>query len=206
MASNDPPRDRGKADRSEISLRYRTKLGITFQSKHLAKYALSRCLKSGRRGPAKRAPEPGGACCTSTTLRSFCFRSKERARIQPEAGSTLGCAHRRWGRPHGRKFASALMRSRVHNRTRDRGGEPIRLTEGSIALGPSRTGGGALSNPPHHCPVSRGDGRQFIQRAARRSSRAAGYCFPFARSFARSSSRRTSELVNPRSIKTSSNA
>jgi hypothetical protein len=35
--------------------------------------------------------------------------------------------------------------------------------------------------------------------------RAAGYCFHFARSFARSSSRRTSELVNPRSIKASSN-
>jgi hypothetical protein len=43
---------------------------------------------------------------------------------------------------HGRKLASALMRSRVHNRTRDRGGESIRLMGGGIALGPSRTGRG----------------------------------------------------------------
>jgi hypothetical protein len=38
------------------------------------------------------------------------------------------------------------------------------------------------------------------------TTRAAGYCFHFARSFAPSSSRRTSELVNPRSINVSSNA
>ncbi len=38
------------------------------------------------------------------------------------------------------------------------------------------------------------------------TTQAAGYCFHFARSFAPSSSRRTSELVNPRSIKVSSNA
>jgi hypothetical protein len=31
------------------------------------------------------------------------------------------------GELHGRNLASALMRSRVHNRTRDRGGKPIRL-------------------------------------------------------------------------------
>ena len=31
------------------------------------------------------------------------------------------------GEPHGRNLASALMRSRVHNRTSDRGGKPIRL-------------------------------------------------------------------------------
>ena len=37
------------------------------------------------------------------------------------------------------------MRSRVHNWTTDRGGEPIRLTEGEIAPGPPRTGLGALS-------------------------------------------------------------
>jgi hypothetical protein len=166
MASNDPPRDRGKADRSEISLRYRTKLGITFQSKHLAKYALSRCLKSGRRGPAKRAPEPGGACCTSTTLRSFCFRSKERARIQPEAGSTLGCAHRRWGRPHGRKFASALMRSRVHNRTRDRGGEPIRLTETIVRFREVMDGSSSKG------PLGEAPGRPAIASLSRALSRA----------------------------------
>jgi hypothetical protein len=71
IPAHDLQRDRGKAHRSEISLRYRTKLGITFQSKQLGKYAPSRCLKSWRRGPAKRAPEPGGACCTNTTLRIF---------------------------------------------------------------------------------------------------------------------------------------
>jgi hypothetical protein len=31
------------------------------------------------------------------------------------------------GELHGRNLASALMRSRFHNRTRDRGGKPIRL-------------------------------------------------------------------------------
>jgi hypothetical protein len=70
---------------------------------------------------------------------------KERARIQPEAESSLGFAHRCLGDLHGRNLASAVMRSRVHNRTRDRGGEPIRLMEGGIAPGPTRTGPGALS-------------------------------------------------------------
>jgi hypothetical protein len=55
---------------------------------------------------------------------------KERARIQPETESTLGFAHRCLGDLHGRNLASALMRSRVHNRTRDRGGEPIRINGG----------------------------------------------------------------------------
>jgi hypothetical protein len=55
---------------------------------------------------------------------------KERARIQPEAESTLGFAHRCLGDLHGRNPASDLMRSRVHNRSRDRGGEPIRLNGG----------------------------------------------------------------------------
>jgi hypothetical protein len=49
-----------------------------------------------------------------------------RARIQPEAGRTLAFAHglrgTAWAKP-----ASAFMRSRVHNRTSDRGGKPIRL-------------------------------------------------------------------------------
>jgi hypothetical protein len=45
--------------------------------------------------PSSRASEAGPdsgprACCTGTTLRSFCFRSRRRARIQPEAESTLG--------------------------------------------------------------------------------------------------------------------
>jgi hypothetical protein len=41
------------------------------------------------------------------------------------------------------------------------------------------------------------DAGLFLGRSARH--RAAGYCFHFARSFAPPSSRRTSELVNPRS-------
>jgi hypothetical protein len=53
-------------------------------------------------------------------------------------------------------------------------------------------------------PARCADAGLFLGRSARH--RAAGYCFHFACSFARSSSRRTSELVNPRSIKTSSNA
>jgi hypothetical protein len=85
----------------------------------------------GDQGSAPRQPRP--ACCTSTTLRTFWFPSKGRARIQPEARSTLGFAHRLWGNLHGRNLACALMRSRVHNWTTDRGGEPIRLTEGKIA-------------------------------------------------------------------------
>jgi hypothetical protein len=68
--------------------------------------------------------------------------STGRARIQPQADSTLGFAHRRWGDLHGRNIASALMWSRLRNRTRYRGGEPIRINRGGIALGPSRTGRG----------------------------------------------------------------
>src|SRR5262245_39697971 len=49
-----------------------------------------------------------------------------RARIQPEAESTLALLMA-LGELHGRNLAAALMRSRVHNRTRDRGGKPIRL-------------------------------------------------------------------------------
>jgi hypothetical protein len=36
----------------------------------------------------------GRRCCAVTTLRIFCFRSEDRARIQPETESTLGFAHR----------------------------------------------------------------------------------------------------------------
>jgi hypothetical protein len=50
------------------------------------------------------------------------------------------------GELHGRNLASAFMRSRVHNRTRDRGGKPIRLGVAvGIAPGPSGGTGGALS-------------------------------------------------------------
>ena len=73
MAPNDLQRDRGKADR--FSRQYRTKLGITFQSKQFGNYAPSRCLRAGGAGQ-RSAPQSRAACCTSTTLRSFCFRSK----------------------------------------------------------------------------------------------------------------------------------
>ena len=56
------------------------------------------------------------------------------------------------GEPHGRNLASALMRSRVHNRTSDRGGKPIRLAW-PWALPPVLPEGpGALS---HDEPVDR---------------------------------------------------
>src|SRR5262249_34398561 len=51
------------------------------------------------------------------------------------------------GELHGQNLASALMRSCVHNRNRDRGGKPIRLGVAvGIAPGPSGGIGGALSS------------------------------------------------------------
>jgi hypothetical protein len=49
------------------------------------------------------------------------------------------------GEPYGRNLASALMRSRVHNRTRDRDGKPIQLAWPWVfpLVGPE--GPGALS-------------------------------------------------------------
>src|SRR6266853_1664539 len=54
------------------------------------------------------------------------------------------------GELHGRNLASALMRSRVHNRNRDRGGKSIQLAWlWAIALGPSGgTGGGPSKKSP----------------------------------------------------------
>src|SRR5262245_51772785 len=50
------------------------------------------------------------------------------------------------GELRGRKLASAFMRSRVHNRTCDRGGKPNSVSEGvSIAPGPSGGAGGVGS-------------------------------------------------------------
>ena len=40
------------------------------------------------------------------------------------------------GGMHGRNLTSALMRSRVPNRTRDRGGKPIQLGDSSHEHGP----------------------------------------------------------------------
>ena len=75
MAPDDLQRDRGKADCSEISRRYRTKLGMIFQSKQLGKVRPLPLPKELAARGQRSAPEPGGMC-TSTTLRSFCFRSK----------------------------------------------------------------------------------------------------------------------------------
>jgi hypothetical protein len=44
------------------------------------------------------------------------------ARIQPETETTLALLMAQGGDLHGRNLSSALMRSRVPNRTRDRGG------------------------------------------------------------------------------------
>src|SRR5439155_4868237 len=66
-------------------------------------------------------------CCASTTLSIFHAGMKGRARIQPRRERTLAFAHGLWGDLDGRNLASALMRSRVHNRTCDRGCKLIRL-------------------------------------------------------------------------------
>src|SRR5260370_39570388 len=63
----------------------------------------------------------------------------------PEFGLTRrGHRFGSWlGELHGRKLASALMWCRVHNRTCDRGSEPIRLGVAvSMATVPSRGAGG----------------------------------------------------------------
>src|SRR5260370_31378032 len=46
----------------------------------------------------------------------------------------LALAHGLWGDLDGRNLASAVLRSRVHNRTSDRGGKPIRLAWRSALL------------------------------------------------------------------------
>ena len=67
-------------------------------------------------------------CCASTTLSIFDAGMKGRAEIPPEAGTTLAFAHSAFrGNCMGEILLSAFVRSRVHNRTRDRGGKPIQL-------------------------------------------------------------------------------
>jgi hypothetical protein len=96
------------------------------------------------RGQTRPASAPAW-CCTSTTPNIFSAGIKGRARIQPEAARTLALLMA-LGELHGRNLASAFMRSRVHNRTRDRGGKPIRLGVAvGIAPGPSGGTEGALS-------------------------------------------------------------
>ena len=74
------------------------------------------------------------------------------ARIRPEAERHSASAHG-LGELHGRSLPSALMRSRVHNRTCDRGDKPIRLGVGR-----------------GHCPRSfrKDRGLSLVRRAASR--------------------------------------
>jgi hypothetical protein len=65
-------------------------------------------------------------CGAVTTLGIFLLGSKPASKFQPEAERTLALLMA-VGELHGRNLASALMRSCVHNRTRGRGGKPIRL-------------------------------------------------------------------------------
>jgi hypothetical protein len=95
------------------------------------------------RGQTRPASAPAW-CCTSTTPNIFSAGIEGRARIQPEAARTLALLMA-LGELHGRNLASAFMRSRVHNRARDRGGKPIRL---GVAVGIAPVlpeGPGALS-------------------------------------------------------------
>jgi hypothetical protein len=78
---------------------------------------------------ARLQPRRGVAPAQHPT--SFLLGSKAAPRIQPEAARTLALLMA-LGELHGRNLASAFMRSRVHNRTRDRGGKPIRL---GVAVG-----------------------------------------------------------------------
>jgi hypothetical protein len=71
-------------------------------------------------------------CCANTTLSvgteaapEFILRRGEYTRRAHDAGGM-----------HGRNLTSVLMRSRVPNRTRDRGGKPIQLGDSSHEHGP----------------------------------------------------------------------
>ena len=96
------------------------------------------------------------------------------------------------GEPHGRNLASALMRSRVHNRTSDRGGKPIWLAW-PWALPPvlRRAGGRSLqkgTSPDHdvwranRCrslPIST-EGRLILGLRGSRATRLKWLSRPFA--------------------------
>jgi hypothetical protein len=76
--------------------------------------------------PPSANPRGGAWCCADTTLSVFLLGSNG----APEFSLRLALHSPLLtvlGEPHGRNLASALMRSRVHNRTSDRGGKPIRL-------------------------------------------------------------------------------
>jgi hypothetical protein len=81
------------------------------------------------------------------------------------------------------------------------------MRKSAASISPAR----AAPSPKPGCPIALScrlspaqRGPFLLGRSARH--RAAGYCFHFARSIARSSSRLTSELVKPWSIKASSNS
>src|SRR5262249_21067873 len=73
--------------------------------------------------------------------------------IQPEVEKTVAFAHMALGELHGRNLASALMRSRVHNRTRTK--PYIRIVRSPflviLQFGTSIPQGG---HPPHHSMIS----------------------------------------------------
>ena len=72
----------------------------------------------------------------------FSVGTKALARIQPEMERSLAFASSLKGTCNGRNLSSALMRSRVRNRNRDRGGEPIRLALAVFDSLPKRSGYG----------------------------------------------------------------
>jgi hypothetical protein len=72
----------------------------------------------------------------------FSVGTKALARIQPEMERSLAFASSLKGTCNGRNLSSALMRSRVRNRNRDRGGEPIRLALVVFDSLPKRSGYG----------------------------------------------------------------
>src|SRR5439155_15936598 len=75
------------------------------------------------------------------------------------------------GELHGRNLASALMRSRVHNRTSDRGGKPIQLAAVVVGLPPVLPVARGTGGAPHSycCRDCRG-AQQTYTRSARLSS------------------------------------
>src|SRR4029077_20937582 len=90
----------------------------------------------------------------------FSVGTKALARIQPEMERSLAFASSLKGTCNGRNLSSALMRSRVRNRNRDRGGEPIRLASAVGDSPPKRPGYGVsmekdyltLKRPPASRP------------------------------------------------------
>jgi hypothetical protein len=84
-------------------------------------------------------PKPSGlALLRQHNTRHLLVGIKMRRPNSARGGEDTRLCSRPLGELHGRNLASALMRSRVHNRTRDRGGKPIRLEGRGIAPGSFR--------------------------------------------------------------------